>query len=107
MLVPETSDNLLSNRNSHLEKLKYFDVGIVFRGKVNDNWTRIKLLDMLKAPGLGREKPILGKAIISGDGVELDKSYFEGLDVEFLSVDKKEPIGSQIDTLVKNLAVAL
>ena len=107
VLTPEIGDNLMASRNSHLEKLKYFDLGIIFRGKVNDNWTRIKLLDMLKAPGLGRQKPILGKAIVVGSGVEVDKTNFEGLDVEYLGVDKKEPIGDQIDSLIKNLAVSI
>ena len=74
---------------------------------MNDNWTRIKLLDMLKAPGLGRNKPILGKAIITGDGVEIDKVLFEDIDVEFLSVDRKETILAQIDGFVKSLAVAI
>ena len=107
VIEPEFGDNLLNMRNSHLEKLKAFDLGIIFRGKVNDNWTRIKLLDMLKAPGMGRQKPILGRAIIGGEGVDLNQEFYKDFDVKLLSVEKKDPIATQIDQFVKNLAVAI
>ena len=107
MIEPDFSDNLLNRRNSHLQKLKVFDLGIIFKGKVNDNWIRVKLLDLLKAPGLGRRKPILGKAIVGGKGVKLDDAFYSEFEVQLLSSDKKEPIAKQIGQLVKNLAVAL
>ena len=62
---------------------------------------------MLKAPGLGRNKPILGKAIIVADGEEIDPALYEDIDVEFLYQDRKESVLHQIDAFVKNLAVAI
>lgn len=95
--------NVLDLRKLHLEKLRLLDLGIVFKGKVNDNWVRMKLLDLLKAPGLGRTKPILGKAIVGGLGVELNNEVYEEFDLEILSTDRKEPITAQIDKFIKGL----
>jgi hypothetical protein len=107
VIEPAFGDNLLDMRNSHLQKLKVFDLGVVFRGKVNDNWVRIKLLDMLKAPGLGRHKPILGRAIVGGKGVELVQEFYDDFDVDLLSVERNDTIADQIDQFIKNLEVAI
>jgi hypothetical protein len=103
VLHTDFDDTVLALRKLHLEKLKHLDVGMVFRGGVNDNWVRMKLLDLLKAPGLGRKKPILGKAVIGGLGVEMNKELYEDFDLEIMSVDRKEPLSAQLDTFVKGL----
>jgi hypothetical protein len=95
--------NVLELRKLHLEKLRLLDIGIVFKGKVNDNWVRMKQLDLLKAPGLGRKKPILGKAIVGGLGVELRKELYNDFNLELMSVDRKEPLSAQLDTFIKGL----
>ena len=95
--------NVLDLRKMHLQKLKLLDIGIVFRGKVNDNWVRMKLLDLVKAPGLGRSKPVLGKAVVGGTGVSMNSEMYQDFDLEVLSMDKKEPLSDQIDKFVKGL----
>lgn len=104
---PDFSDGAFAMRNSHLEHLKQFDIGIIYQGKVNPNWTKIKLLDLLKAPGLGREKPILGRAIISGAGIEINEKFFQEFDVELLSMDNDTSITEQLDEFIKTLTVAI
>ena len=99
----EFDQNVLALRKLHNEKLKLLDVGIIFKGKVNDNWVRMKLLDLLKAPGLGRRKPILGKAVIGGIGVEMHKEDYVDFDVEVLSMDKKEALSVHLDKFIKGL----
>lgn len=75
----------------------------MFRGKVNDNWVRMKLLDLVKAPGLGRHKPVLGRAVIGGPGVNMNSEMYQDFDLEVLSMDKKEPLANQLDTFIKGL----
>lgn len=65
VLQPEFEGDLLELRKNHIENLRRFDGAIIFKGKVNDQWVRMKVLDLLKAPGFGRKKPIRGKAIMS------------------------------------------
>ncbi len=64
ILEPSFEGDLLDVRRNHIENLRNLDCAIIFRGKVNDQWVRMKVLDLLKAPGFGRKKPILGKALI-------------------------------------------
>jgi hypothetical protein len=65
VLTPEFEGDLLELRKHHIENLRQFDSAIIYKGKVNDQWVRMKVLDLLKAPGFGRKKPIRGKAIMS------------------------------------------
>jgi Domain of unknown function (DUF4062) len=64
VLSPAFEGELLEVRKRHIENLQNFDGAIIFKGKVNDQWVRMKVLDLLKAPGFGRKKPIQGKAIV-------------------------------------------
>ena len=65
ILSPAFEGDLLDVRKHHIENLRNFDGAIIFKGKVNDQWVRMKVLDLLKAPGFGRKKPIKGKAILT------------------------------------------
>jgi hypothetical protein len=64
VLFPAFEGELLEVRKQHIENLRNFDSAIIFKGKVNDQWVRMKVLDLLKAPGFGRKKPIKGKALV-------------------------------------------
>jgi hypothetical protein len=44
--------------------LKLFDVAIIFAEKVATNWINMKLMDILKSPGMGREKDVVARAVI-------------------------------------------
>ena len=96
-------DNVLNLRKLHNEKLRLLDVGVVLKGKVNDNWVRMKLLDLLKAPGLGRTKPILGKAIIGSQDVEINTELYHDFDIDILSMAKNDALGEHLDKFIKGL----
>ena len=72
VLMPAFEGELLEVRKQHIDNLKNFDGAIIFKGKVNDQWVRMKVLDLLKAPGFGRKKPIQGKALIASENVNID-----------------------------------
>ncbi len=65
ILEPVFECELLALRQTHIENLRKSDVAVVIQGKVNYQWVNMKALDLLKAPGFGRQKPLLGKAIVS------------------------------------------
>jgi hypothetical protein len=50
-------------RQMHNNCLKNFDLAIIFANKVSSNWVNMKIMDLLKSPGLGREKEIIAKAV--------------------------------------------
>ncbi|HOO10270.1 MAG TPA: hypothetical protein PKW06_10050, partial [Cyclobacteriaceae bacterium] len=65
-----------------------------FKDKVNDQWVRMKALDLLKAPGFGRKKPILGKAIISSDRELPDSDTFKKQNLTLISGDQDKTLQS-------------
>jgi hypothetical protein len=72
VLVPSFEDNLLEARRKHIENLVNCKASIVFAGKVSKQWIAMKLLDLLKAPGFGRQKPLKYKAILTNSVFQPD-----------------------------------
>ena len=54
----------------------------------------MKLLDLLKAPGFGRRKPITGKAIISNREDKLDISAYKNYNVTVISGEEEDALDS-------------
>lgn len=90
VLLPGFTGELLELRRVHINNLKNFDAAIIFQEKVNNQWVRMKLLDLLKAPGFGRRKPITGKAIVSNKEDKLDITAYKNYNVTLIDGDKKE-----------------
>jgi len=67
VIQPAFTGELLDVRRHHINNLRNLDGAIIFKGKVNDQWVQMKVLDLLKAPGFGRNKPIRAKALMSSD----------------------------------------
>ncbi|MBS1558296.1 MAG: DUF4062 domain-containing protein [Bacteroidetes bacterium] len=74
VLIPAFEGDLLEVRKRHIENLRNFDGAVIFKGKVNDQWVRMKILDLLKAPGFGRNKPIQGKALVGMGNIDSYKN---------------------------------
>lgn len=73
ILEPAFQGDLLAVRKQHISNLRNMDGAIIFKGKVNEQWVRMKILDLLKAPGFGRSKPIRAKGILTtGDAASLN-----------------------------------
>jgi len=92
VLTPEFEGDLLESRKKHIENLRTFDGAVIFKGKVNDQWVRMKVLDLLKAPGFGRKKPIKGKAILSENSAGLDG--FKNQNLTLISGDQNKSLAS-------------
>lgn len=63
VLTPMFDGDIMAARQLHNDHLKKFDVAIIFALKANNNWVNMKIMDILKSPGLGREKEIQGRAV--------------------------------------------
>lgn len=75
VLVPDFEGELLELRQKHIENLRSLDAAIIYKGKVNEQWVRMKALDLLKAPGFGRKKPIVAKALMTPGGSANSDAY--------------------------------
>lgn len=94
VLLPAFEGDLLELRQQHINNLRTFDAAIIYQGNVNNQWVRMKLLDLLKAPGFGRRKPIIGKAIISNREDKLDISAYKNYNVTVIDGDEKSALDS-------------
>ncbi len=93
ILTPEFEGDLLALRKKHIDNLRNFDVAIIYKGKVNEQWVRMKILDLLKAPGFGRKKPIIGKALIMEEGSKANIDAFKGQDIRVMEGDEQRVTG--------------
>ena len=101
VLTPIFKGELMDLRQTHINNLQRFDAAIIYQNKVNDQWVRMKLLDLLKAPGFGRHKPIKGRAVIS----EKDPVYVKGytnLDITLIGGKEDNKMDS-LREFLKNL----
>ncbi|ELR69995.1 hypothetical protein C900_04422 [Fulvivirga imtechensis AK7] len=94
VLEPSFEGGLLTLRQHHITNLRNFDAAIIYQGGVNDQWVRMKLLDLLKAPGFGRRKPVKGKAIISKKEEKLDISSYKSHNIMVIDGSKKDSLDS-------------
>src|SRR5260221_5215678 len=74
VLVPAFEGELLEVRKKHIDNLRNFDGAIIYKGKVNDQWVRMRILDLLKTPEFGRNKPIQGKALVGTGNIDSYKN---------------------------------
>jgi hypothetical protein len=90
VLTPEFDGELLDLRQKHIENLRNFDSAIIYKGKVNEQWVRMKVLDLLKAPGFGRKKPIKGKAVITLPGAQVNLDAFKNQNLRVVESDPRD-----------------
>lgn len=94
VIEPIFEGDLLEVRKNHINNLRTLDGAIIFKDKVNDQWVRMKVLDLLKAPGFGRKKPILGKAIVTASGSNQELESFKNQNLTLISGDQNKLIES-------------
>ena len=94
VLVPQFEGELLDLRQKHINNLRSFDAALIYKGKVNEQWVRMKLLDLLKAPGFGRKKPIKAKAVMAAIGTLSNKDAFQQHNLTLLDADQNKSIES-------------
>ncbi len=94
VVEPVFEGDLLAVRKNHIDNLRTLDGAIIFKDKVNDQWVRMKVLDLLKAPGFGRKKPILGKAIISSNESPANLEAFKRQNMTLISGDQNKTLES-------------
>ncbi|MCB0489523.1 MAG: DUF4062 domain-containing protein [Cyclobacteriaceae bacterium] len=94
VIEPIFEGDLLEVRKNHIDNLRSLDGAIIFKDKVNDQWVRMKVLDLLKAPGFGRKKPIKGKAIITSSGSPEGLDKFKNQNITLISGDQNKSIES-------------
>lgn len=63
VLLPSFDGKQLSLLHSHRRNLAVCDAALIYHGHQNARWVQMKMLDLLKAPGYGRTKPMLAQGL--------------------------------------------
>ena len=94
VIEPAFEGDLMDVRKNHIDNLRELDGAIIFKDKVNDQWVRMKVLDLLKAPGFGRKKPIRGKAIVVPQGNTQELESFKSQNLTLIAGDQEKSMES-------------
>jgi hypothetical protein len=89
VLMPPFDGELLEQRQKHIENLRALDAAIIYKGKVDEQWVRMKALDLMKAPGFGRKKPIIAKAILAAPGEIINRDTFKTQNFRLIEGDQQ------------------
>ena len=77
VLLPSFDNNLLAVRDQHISSLKACDMAMIYYHSSDAIWLRMKFLDLVKSPGLGRTKGQMPKIILHEKGQTFQKEFFE------------------------------
>jgi hypothetical protein len=77
VVLPSFEGDLVDIRYIHQENLRRCDASLIYFGQSTEAWIKTKLQDLLKAPGFGRQKKFLAKAVYFESAKEIDKQHFE------------------------------
>jgi hypothetical protein len=72
-------------RRDYKENLVVCDAALIWYGVTNEAWVRAKLMDLQKAPGFGRTKPLLAKAIYVARPETAQKKDFRNYEAAVLT----------------------
>jgi len=65
--VPAFSGDLQSTRKQHIASLVNCSAVVIYANQINSDWVKMKYLDVLKAPGFGRQSQVEKTYIISNN----------------------------------------
>jgi hypothetical protein len=93
VLSPAFEGDVMDIRFVHESNLRKCDGSIIFYGDTSEEWIKTKLQDLLKAPGFGRSKPDMAKALIITGEKNIDKNSLDKY--KTLVVEEAEKISAK------------
>jgi hypothetical protein len=103
VVIPDFTHGFMEMRNSHLENLKNCDAFLIYKDQVNDRWIQMKALDTLKAPGLGRTKPLAPKCILHAKGKPVTAADLSAYSIMVLE-ETQEPTEQTLEPFLNQLS---
>jgi hypothetical protein len=104
VMMSKFEGDLMTLRHIHQENLINCDASLIYCAKASHEWLNAKMHDLMKAPGLGRTKPMIAKAIFTESEETLGRVAFKVSDAIIMSsltgfsADKIEPFITKIES---------
>lgn len=77
VVSPTYEGDLVDLRYIHQENLRKCHAALIYVGTASEDWIKIKLQDLLKAPGFGRTRPLEASAIYFTDKKNVDMEIYQ------------------------------
>lgn len=84
VVLPAMEGAEIEIREDHKENLLMCDAVLIYCGAASEAWLRAQLRELMKAPGFGREKPMLARAIYLGAPPSPAKERFRTREAEVI-----------------------
>ncbi len=62
-MVPMFDGEEADIKQAHIEKMIHCDAVLIYYGNADRSWVDMKLMNLMKAPGYGRENPFTAKTV--------------------------------------------
>ncbi|KKL11860.1 hypothetical protein LCGC14_2541540, partial [marine sediment metagenome] len=85
--------------NDHKSYLRSCDSALIYYGNPNRPWLRSKVMDLLKAPGLGRVQSLTARQILAGKKDELEDFSLPGE----INITKETDMSKAVSQLLETL----
>ena len=84
VVLPAMEGDEIEIREDHKENLLMCDAVLIYCGEASEAWLRAQLRELMKAPGFGRDTPMLAKAIYLGEPMSPAKERFRTREAEVI-----------------------
>jgi hypothetical protein len=101
VILPLFKGEIMQVRNQHFDHLRNCDAVLIYYGKASEQWVQMKVLDVLKAPGLGRSNPMVGKAVLHEKGPKLNAEKFKNYNITI--IENQGGVSFSLETFVAKL----
>jgi len=91
VLEPDFGNNFIEIREKHNKNLQAFDKALLLCENSNENWLRMKLMDLLKSAGMGRKKAVLGKVVLLNNA-KINMDNLKNFDVEITRIEPSDSL---------------
>ena len=88
-IVSTFNKDLIDLRNLHYENLRNCDACFIFRGRASEQWAVSKMQDVIKIPGMGREKDMHSVALYNQNNGLANASFFEDNNALIINEESK------------------
>jgi hypothetical protein len=101
-VIPSARDGEQSQVSKyHKEVLKECDATLIFYGSTSESWIRLKLLDLKKAAGWRKKKPLMCRAVfVAADPQTDEKQFFETFEARVLRAGDQASLDALLEPFV-------
>ena len=105
VLIPLFEGDIMEMRAVHRANIEASDACLIFSDAVSEQWIKSKVLDIVKAPGLGKVKKQLLKGIVISSEKEIPDSYFKQYEFSVLHANEGSFNPDLLQNFIKQTAI--